>query len=611
MTEKLPTRTEALWFEFRAACFRAKRTVLEWNGAGAKRLHRAEARRDTAPVVESRTVLFNSSSPAEFALQAGKVHNLRLAARQLNGVVIRANELFSFWKNVGRASRRRGFVEGRELREGCVIPNVGGGLCQLSNALYDVALRSGCEIVERHAHTQQVPGSTTKPGRNATIFWNYVDLRFRPRFDCQLRVELSRGELIVGLISLKGEHPAPAIEPVDSCETRVEAAETCETCGVTKCFRNPAATSLPRRGITAWLLDKFEPEFDRWMKEHEAAGDAVFVPIRSARLSNYSWSVDGFDSVKQARLATLLRSAGSRRLAQQGAARQRALLEFDRMLASAYADRIPPTADHLVVSQNLLPHLWRRGDLSGRTFDVLMTRLPIASLEETLDAAARLHPDSPTLADYRAPADIRNAESEALGAARFLVTPHSGIAALFGERAVKLPWILPRVAPELDRLNRSSLSGDASLIGASKGNLDGSELNGGLETAAPWRGRGAVVFPANTLARKGCYELRTVAGELNLELQLGGAVLEAPNFWDGVTTTPMDEDGMRRAALVVLPSFVEHWPRRLLRAAAAGVPVIASEGCGLRGIQNVKEIPVGDVVGLRSAIAEVLGRIRA
>ena len=84
---------------------------------------------------------------------AGKIHNLRLAIRRIDGLEIPAGGIFSFWQQIGRATRRRGFVKGRELREGCIIPNIGGGLCQLSNALYDAALQANFEIVERHAHT--------------------------------------------------------------------------------------------------------------------------------------------------------------------------------------------------------------------------------------------------------------------------------------------------------------------------------------------------------------------------------------------------------------------------------------------------------------------------
>src|SRR5581483_3171629 len=112
-------------------------------------------------------------------------------------------------------------------------------------------------------------------------------------------------------------------------------------------------------------------------------------PLSSRRFPAYRWNTDQFVVVGQAPLTTWRRSWRSRRLAAQGAARQKALLDFDSALARDFSRKIPHTSDHLVVSQNLLPHLWRNGDLGGRTFDVLMTRLPMAELEKTLDAAAK------------------------------------------------------------------------------------------------------------------------------------------------------------------------------------------------------------------------------
>jgi len=134
---------------------------------------------------------------AERALTMGKVQNLRLAARRIDGAFVPAGSTFSFWKQVGRATRRGGYVDGRELREGCVIPSVGGGLCQLSNALYDAALRAGFEIVERHAHSAVVAGSLASVGRDATVFWNYIDLRFRPKCDVRIEVSIEADALAV------------------------------------------------------------------------------------------------------------------------------------------------------------------------------------------------------------------------------------------------------------------------------------------------------------------------------------------------------------------------------------------------------------------------------
>jgi glycosyltransferase involved in cell wall biosynthesis len=59
------------------------------------------------------------------------------------------------------------------------------------------------------------------------------------------------------------------------------------------------------------------------------------------------------------------------------------------------------------------------------------------------------------------------------------------------------------------------------------------------------------------------------------------------------------------AAVVVLPAWVEHWPRRLLAALAAGIPVIASRACGLKGVPGVTTIADLDGDTLQNALAEV------
>ena len=99
------------------------------------------------------TLLRTDLGSADPLLTEGKIENLRRAVPRIDGIELRPGDVFSFWAQVGRASRWRGFRRGRELREGCLVPSIGGGLCQLSNALYDAALKAGLEIVERHAHT--------------------------------------------------------------------------------------------------------------------------------------------------------------------------------------------------------------------------------------------------------------------------------------------------------------------------------------------------------------------------------------------------------------------------------------------------------------------------
>src|SRR5687768_7254544 len=175
-TRKVPTRKDAMLFSGKAVLLRIKRSFTDLTRTRVRR-HAVGSALASAPLAAtSETRLWTETTPEERFLVAGKIHNLRVAIAKLNGVEVAAGETFSFWKQIGRAGRHRGFVVGRELREGCIIPNIGGGLCQLSNGLYDAAIKAGYEIVERHPHTQVIAGSLAEKGRDATVFWNYIDL---------------------------------------------------------------------------------------------------------------------------------------------------------------------------------------------------------------------------------------------------------------------------------------------------------------------------------------------------------------------------------------------------------------------------------------------------
>ena len=159
---------------------------------------------DAAILAEVSTPLFSTQDPAERQLELGKVENLRVAARAMDGLLLSSGAVFSFWRVVGRPVRSRGYVIGRELRHGCLIPSIAGGICQLSNSLCRAARLAGMEIVERHAHSApSVDGLTFDPEDDATVFWNYVDFRFRATRPVQLSVRLSADNLVVRLISQK------------------------------------------------------------------------------------------------------------------------------------------------------------------------------------------------------------------------------------------------------------------------------------------------------------------------------------------------------------------------------------------------------------------------
>ncbi|CAA6823496.1 MAG: Vancomycin B-type resistance protein VanW [uncultured Sulfurovum sp.] len=123
----------------------------------------------------------NYSNNADMQLQYNKVDNLKLVIEALDGIIIKPNETFSFYKVLGKPTIKRGFKKGMELSRGKARAGVGGGICQSSNLIYWLALHSPLEIVERHHHSfDPFPdtGRVLPFASGATVMYNYRDLRF-------------------------------------------------------------------------------------------------------------------------------------------------------------------------------------------------------------------------------------------------------------------------------------------------------------------------------------------------------------------------------------------------------------------------------------------------
>ena len=573
-----PTFGNSLIFRVKATGLQVRRALYNLLPGGSVRFQTRHGPSNEVIIAESRTPLWSEGDDAEKYLLAGKVHNLRLALRRLNGAEIPAGGVFSFWAQLGRASRWKGYVAGRELREGCIIPSIGGGLCQLSNALYDAALSAGFEIIERHAHTRIIPGSLAERGRDATVFWNYVDLRFKSSSAFRIEATMDANFLNVRFKSERKQVRAQA----QFQERRVKATsigpQSCVTCSQHDCFRQ-VERKTTGFGRSAYLVDEYYPEFDKYIGEVKREQDLLAIPLdgKKYRKGNYAWSTDTFRDVRQSPMLTLLRAYQSRKLAMQGPARQRTLLAYSERLARSYSTLLKHDLTHVVVSQNLLPFLWRDGFLGGRTFDVLMTAMPLARLHERLDVAFALHPESKTLVDFRADEWLVRAENEALESARRIITPHSEIAGLYANKHELLDWTMP----EVTKTFQSKRSASQPLT---------------------------IAFPSSTIGRKGSNELRAAVQGLDVKLVVLGPQLEGAEFWrETVIENRIGRgDWLEGIDVVVLPAFVEHKPRRLLEAAARGTPVIASTACGLLHVKQIINIPVGDVEALRAEIKALL-----
>lgn len=156
-------------------------------------------------IIRHRSFLLRPLKDVDMILQHNKVTNLKLAIARINGVIIQPGQTFSIWKLVGRPKASKGYLEGLVLHNGQVSKGIGGGLCQLGNLLYWMALHSELDIVERWRHGYDVfpdINRTIPFACGATLSYNYVDLQLRNntkntyRINLWLDKEYLNGELL-------------------------------------------------------------------------------------------------------------------------------------------------------------------------------------------------------------------------------------------------------------------------------------------------------------------------------------------------------------------------------------------------------------------------------
>jgi len=304
------------------------------------------------------------------------------------------------------------------------------------------------------------------------------------------------------------------------------------------------AVGEPAAERIAYVMDEVWPEYASMVAAALRPADQLLAPgLLGARPSRYRWPGP---AEHRAALATLRRHLAMRRVAKApGGVRQRAYLAHDRAVARALARRIDYRAGHLVVAQAFLPWLDEAGALGGRSFDVAMSRYPFAEIHRRLDSAAAELGDSATIADFRADPELVEREAELLARARRIVTPHHGIAALFPDRALRLVWHRP---------------GPAARKAGTR-----------------------IAFLGPTIARQRPDIVRSLAGSLAEPLIVFGAMLEGPDYWDGIAIErrAFGPDWLDGIGAILHPATLTGQPRRLIEAAAAGVAIYATPEAGL------------------------------
>ena len=128
------------------------------------------------------SVLIKTGKGIDPVTQQNKAVNIRIAAAKISGIIIRPGETFSFWRIVGTTTKRKGYKEGRILKNNKLITGTGGGLCNLANTINNMVLHSPLTITEFHKHTDALACDIDHrvPMANGTsVSFNYIDYRFK------------------------------------------------------------------------------------------------------------------------------------------------------------------------------------------------------------------------------------------------------------------------------------------------------------------------------------------------------------------------------------------------------------------------------------------------
>lgn len=106
-----------------------------------------------------------------------RITNIKIGLSKFNGVILKPGEEFSFNDILGEVEEKDGYRAELVIKNGGLIKEFGGGLCQVATTVFRAAILSGLEITERKPHSFSVQYYNPQ-GFDATIYPGIVNLRF-------------------------------------------------------------------------------------------------------------------------------------------------------------------------------------------------------------------------------------------------------------------------------------------------------------------------------------------------------------------------------------------------------------------------------------------------
>jgi vancomycin resistance protein YoaR len=108
---------------------------------------------------------------------APRTGNIRTLSNAIDGSLIAPGATWSLNGQVGERTAAKGYQEANAIVKGKLVPQLGGGICQVATTVFNAIFFSGEPVVERLNHSFYI--SHYPKGRDATVTWGGADLKFK------------------------------------------------------------------------------------------------------------------------------------------------------------------------------------------------------------------------------------------------------------------------------------------------------------------------------------------------------------------------------------------------------------------------------------------------
>lgn len=185
---------------------------------------------------------------------ANRAVNMRLSVSKINGKILLPGETFSFNDVVGPRTADRGYKSANAYIAGKIVPDIGGGICQVSTTLYNSTLKADLETVFRSNHMFTV--SYVPFGQDAAVSYDSTDFKFKNNTNMPIKVhgKVTSDNHVVFSILGTNETPNKTIE--------ISNVQISTTPAPIKYINDPTLaegkTLVVNSGMTGYVIDTYK-----------------------------------------------------------------------------------------------------------------------------------------------------------------------------------------------------------------------------------------------------------------------------------------------------------------------------------------------------------------